>query len=80
MKFTYKPVTNDVFQWLILGSKRFNTFTDDPDHRILRTLAKYADTKNKQTKNLRGVVDEPHGYAGIQRDVSNLQKQTLGQE
>lgn len=50
MKFTYKPVTNDVFQWLILGSKRFNTFTDDPDHRTLRTLAKYADMKNKTKK------------------------------
>ena len=75
MKSRWRPVTNGILQRLILGPRCFNFFTDDLDHRTECTLSKFAD----DTK-LRGVVDEPHGYADIQRDVSNLEKQTLGKE
>lgn len=75
MKSRWRPVTNGILQWLTVRPICFNIFTDNLDHRTECTLSKLAD----DTKQ-RGAVDEPHGYADIQRDVSNLEKQTARKE
>ena len=75
MKSSWRPFISGIPQGLVLGPILLNTLINDLDDGTECILSKFADDTE-----LNGVVNTSDGCAGIQRDLTKLEKSANGNQ